>query len=226
MGMVPAVAPAPAARPSAAARPEDNMALLEAFRRGLSAPTLDLPALTPELMELIGQLLHESVRGTVDLLKARNTVKHELRAQVTTIVAKSNNPLKFSPNVEIALQHLLAPPARGFIAAAPAIRDAYDDLRAHQFAFVAGMQAVVEAALQRFDPGALEGRLGDRSLLHSLLPASRNARLWELFVEHYARIRNDAADDFNTLFGQVFLKAYYEHVESLQAQRDASRKGV
>jgi FHA domain-containing protein len=141
-------------------------------------------------------------------------------------VAKSNNPLKFSPNVEVALQHLLAPPARGFVAAAPAMRDAYDDLRAHQFAFVAGMQAVVEAALQRFDPTALEGRLGDRSLLHSLLPASRNARLWELFVEHYARIRNDAADDFNTLFGQAFLKAYNEHVDSMQAQRSASHKGT
>lgn len=223
---VPALAPAPIARPEAAARPEDSAALLAALRRGLSAPTLELPALTPELMELIGQLLHESVRGTVDLLRARSSVKHELRAQVTTIVAKSNNPLKFSPNVEVALQHLLAPPARGFIAAAPAMRDAYDDLRAHQFAFVAGMQAVVEAALQRFDPGALEGRLGDRSLLHSLLPASRNARLWGLFVEHYARIRNDAADDFNTLFGQVFLKAYNEHVDSLHAQRDASMKGA
>jgi FHA domain-containing protein len=149
-----------------------------------------------------------------------------LRAQVTTIVAKGNNPLKFSPNAEVALQHLLAPPARGFVAAAPAMRDAYDDLRAHQFAFVAGMQALVEAALQRFDPGALESRLGDRSLLHSLLPASRNARLWELFVEHYARIRNDAADDFHTLFGQVFLKAYNEHVEGLQTQRGAPSKGT
>jgi FHA domain-containing protein len=224
--MPPALAAAPAARPVALARPEDSGALLEAFRRGLSVPTVELPALTPELMELIGQVLHEAVRGTVDLLRARSTVKHELRAQVTTIVAKSNNPLKFSPNAEVALQHLLAPPARGFIAAAPAMRDAYDDLRAHQFAFVAGMQAVVEAALQRFDPAALEGRLGDRSLLHSLVPASRNARLWELFVEHYARIRNDAADDFNTLFGQAFLKAYNEHVDSLQAQHSASRKGT
>ena len=80
--------------------------------------------------------------------------EHELRADVTTIVAKNNNPLKFSPNADVALQHLLAPPARGFIAAAPAMRDAYEDLRTHQFGIVAGMQAVLEAALQRFDPAA------------------------------------------------------------------------
>jgi FHA domain-containing protein len=195
--------------------------LLEAFRRGLAAPALEMPALTPEVMELIGQLLSEAVRGTVDLLHARTTLKHELRAEVTTIVPRNNNPLKFSPNAEIALQHLLAPPARGFIAAAPAMRDAYDDLRAHQFAFVAGMQAVLEAALQRFDPVALEGRLGDPSLLHSLLPTARHARLWEMFTEHHARIRNEAADDFHGLFGKAFLGAYDEHVERLRKQRGA-----
>jgi FHA domain-containing protein len=233
-GGAPVAAPAPSARPAApppaaaaaaapAARsaPEDGAALLEALRRGLDAPSLDLPALTPALMELIGQLLREAVGGTVELLRARTTVKHELRAEVTTIVPKHNNPLKFSPSVEVALQHLLAPPARGFIAAAPAMRDAYDDLRAHHLAIVAGMQAVLEAALQRFDPSALEGRLGDRTLLHSLLPSARSARLWDMFGEHYARIRSDARDDFHAVFGKAFLAAYDEQVERLHAQREA-----
>jgi FHA domain-containing protein len=201
----------------------DEGALLEAFRRGLAVPTLDLPALTPELMELIGQILREAVGGTVDLLRARATVKHELRAEVTTIVPRNNNPLKFSPNAEVALQHMLAPPARGFIGAAPAMRDAYEDLRAHQFAVVAGMQAVLEAALERFDPASLQGRLGDPSLLHSVLPAARSARLWDMFTEHYARIRHDATNDFRALFGQAFLSAYHEHVKRLQSQRDADR---
>lgn len=217
------VAAPPAARPPSPARAEDGTAMLEAFRRGLKAPALELPALTPELMELIGQLLHESVDGIVALLSARATVKHELRAEVTTIVTRNNNPLKFSPNAEVALQHMLAPPARGFMAAAPAVRDAYDALRTHQFGFVAGMQAVLEAALQRFDPVALEERLGDRSLLHSLLPASRNARLWEMFVEHYARIRNDATDDFHALFGDAFLTAYDEHVKRMQNRPSPDR---
>jgi FHA domain-containing protein len=208
---------------SAAAASADVAVLLEAFRRGLNAPALALPALTPELMELVGQLLHEAVRGTVDLLRARTSVKHELRAEVTSIVAKNNNPLKFSPNVEVALEHLLAPPARGFIAAAPAMHDAYEDLRTHQFAFVAGMQAVLEAALQRFDPATLEGRLGTPSLLHGVLPAARHARLWEMFTEHYARIRGEAADDFHALFGHAFLAAYDEHVKRLQDRGGGNR---
>jgi FHA domain-containing protein len=182
---------ASAARPALSGRAEDSAVLLEAFRRGLNAPALEMPALTPEMMELIGQLLHEAVGGTVDLLRARATLKHEMRADVTTVVPKDNNPLKFSPNAEVALQHLLAPPARGFTAAAPAMRAAFDDLRSHQFGLLAGMQAVLEAALQRFDPVALESKLGGRSRLHDLLPARRNARLWKLFNECYASIRKE-----------------------------------
>jgi FHA domain-containing protein len=223
MGLSSPVAPALAAGPAPMPRAEDSAALLDAFRRGLNAPALELPALTPALMELIGELLHEAARGTVDLLGARASVKLELRAGVTTIATKNNNPLKFSPNAEVALQHLLAPPARGFIPAASAMRGAYDDLRTHQFAFVAAMQAVLEAALQRFDPVALESQLGEGSLLHSLLPASRHARLWEMFTEHYARIRKDATDDFHTLFGKTFLTAYDEHVKRLQDQRETDR---
>jgi FHA domain-containing protein len=213
------VRPASPTRPALSGRGEDSAALLEAFRRGLNAPALEMPALTPEMMELIGQLLHEAVGGTVELLRARATLKHEMRADVTTVVAKDNNPLKFSPNAEVALQHLLAPPARGFTAAAPAMRAAFDDLRSHQFGLLAGMQAVLEAALQRFDPVALESKLGRRSRLHELLPARRNARLWELFNESYASIRKDAADDFHSVFGNVFLKAYDEQVSRLLKHR-------
>jgi len=211
--------------PSAAhsAPSEDSGALLDAFRRGLATPALELPALTPALMETIGALLHVAVQGTLELLNARAAVKHELRAEVTTIVPKNNNPLKFSPNAEVALQHLLAPPARGFIGAVPAMAGAYDDLRHHQFAFVAAMQAVLETSLQRFDPAALQSQLGDPSLLHSLLPASRNARLWEMFTEHYARIRGQATDDFHALFGNAFLTAYRAHVKRLQDQQAADR---
>lgn len=209
----PSMAAATAAAPGA---PPD--ALLAAFREGLGMPTLDVPALTPELMRLIGQLLGAAAGGTVDLLVARAALKREVRAEATMIVARENNPLKFSPTAEAALQHLLSPPTRGFMPAAPAMRDAYDDLRAHQFGFVAGMRAALEGVLERFDPAELEGRLTQRSVLQSILPGGRKARMWEVFVEHYAQIRSEAADDFHTLFGKAFLKAYEEHIAQLKGE--------
>jgi FHA domain-containing protein len=205
----------PAARPVATA---DVQALTDAFREGLAAPDLKFETLTPELMRLIGSLLHEAASGTVDMLVARAALKRELRAESTMIVARENNPLKFSPTAEVALQHLLSPPARGFMAAAPAMRDAYTDLRAHQFGMVAGMRAALEGVLDRFDPAALEGQLSQRTMLQSLLSGSRKAKLWEMFVEHFSHIREEAADDFQNLFGKAFLRAYEEHIDQIDRE--------
>ncbi|QHJ00974.1 type VI secretion system-associated FHA domain protein TagH [Xylophilus rhododendri] len=214
----PQPAPAPAAAPSYApsAGNADTAALLAAFREGLNLPNLKLDALTPELMRLVGSLLHESASGTVDLLVARAALKREVRAEATMIVAQKNNPLKFSPSAEVALQHLLSPTMRGFMDPAPAMRDAYNDLRAHQFGFIAGMRAALAGVLDRFKPAELEGRLTQRSGLRSLLPGSKKAAMWEVFTEHYAQISTEAEDDFHSLFGKAFLKAYEEHIAQLQ----------
>ena len=210
-------AAAPAAPTSAPAA--DVQALTEAFRAGLNTPYVKFEALTPDLMRLIGQLLREAADGTVDLLVARASFKREMRADVTMIDARQNNPLKFSPSGEVAMQHLLTPPARGFMAAAPAMADAYRDLRAHQFGMVAGMKSALDGVLERFDPAELESKLTERSMLHNILPGSRKARMWEVFVEHFDRIRDEASDDFQTLFGRAFLRAYEQHLDQADQEK-------
>ena len=216
----PPVAMAEPVRSPAAGEAADHggsAALLDALRIGLAVPGLHIDRLTPELMLLIGQLLHEAASGTTDLLVARAAMKREVRAEATMIVARENNPLKFSPTAEAALQHLLSPTTRGFMAAAPAMRDAFDDLRAHQFGFVAGMRAALAGVLDRFDPAQLEGKLAQKSSgLMSILPGSRKARMWEVFTEHYAQISTEAEDDFHSLFGKAFLQAYEEHIDQLK----------
>jgi FHA domain-containing protein len=156
----------------------------------------------------------------VDLLVARAALKREIRAELTMIVAKENNPLKFSPTVDVALGHLLSPPARGFMPPDKAMRDAYDDLRAHQFGFLAGMKAALEGVLNRFDPAVLEGKLTQKkSVLATLVPATRKARMWEAFVELYAQISAEASDDFHELFGKEFLRAYEAYIDHLEGER-------
>jgi len=220
----PPVAPVMAASTTASAQPADIKALLDALKEGLATPTVQIDALTPEVMKLIGQLLHDSTQGTVDLLVARAALKREVRAEVTMIVAQKNNPLKFSPSVEVALAHLLSPPQRGFMPASQAMQDAYDDLRAHQFGFMAGMKAALDGVLKRFDPALLEGKLTQKSMLQSLLPATRKARMWEVFQELYAHISAEASDDFHELFGKEFLRAYEAHIDELHNDRHANRR--
>ena len=60
--------------------------------------------LNPDLMRVVGGLLRSAVSGTLQLMKVRATAKHELRAQVTMIQARNNNPLKFSPDARSALE--------------------------------------------------------------------------------------------------------------------------
>lgn len=215
--------PPPSPQAVQPAVPVGHDLLMEAFLRGLGVP-VRLPAgLTPELMEQIGVMLREATQGTLELLTARALTKREVRAEVTMIVSKGNNPLKFSPDVGFALSQLLAPQGRGFMPPQEAMRDAYDDLRAHQFGFMAGMRAALAGVLKRFEPEALEQRVVARSLLDNLLPGSRKARLWDLFAQMYGEISQEAEDDFHALFGREFLRAYEEQVERLQAEREPDR---
>jgi FHA domain-containing protein len=204
--------PAPALPAPAAVGSQD---LLAALLEGLAVPGLRLEAVTPELMRLMGEVLRESTRGTVELLAARAALKREMRAEVTMIVAKQNNPLKFSPSADVALQHLLSPTMAGFMPATPAVRDAFNDLRAHQLGVMAGMKAALDGVLQRFDPTQLEAKLTGKSNIASLIPAVRKARLWELFQELFGQLSSEAQDDFDELFGKAFLRAYEAQLDRL-----------
>jgi FHA domain-containing protein len=221
-------APAPTGGPAAQAAAAnvsalESSALLRAFFEGAGIPDASLPnGLTPEAMEKIGKLLRAAVRGTLDLIRARAVTKSELRLELTAITPRENNPLKFSPTPEAALAHLLAPHVPGFMEPLRAMQEAYDDLRAHQLGFLAGMRAALEEVLARFAPEELEKRLPDRSVLDGMLPMNRKAKQWDLFVERYEDIAAQVRDDFNAILGKSFRRAYEAQVKELRSE---SRQG-
>lgn len=215
-------APAPSAAMSMSPGDAD---LLAALLRGLGALQQPPAALTPVLMERMGRLLRIATEGTLQLLLTRQELKREVRAQVTVIASQANNPLKFSPTVEVALAHLLGPGMQGFMPAEAAMRDAYRDLRAHEFGLMVGMRAALAHVIDRFSPDALEQNIAARTKLDSLFTAGRKARLWEQFLALYGSIAKEAEDDFHSLFGKAFLQAYDEQMARLAAaERDADRE--
>jgi FHA domain-containing protein len=218
-GIRPAAAAPAQAAPAAAGSPE----LLQAFLEGLATVQAAPPitALTPGLMRLIGTLLAESVSGAVDLLHARASVKREVRAEVTAIRPRQNNPLKFSPTAALALQHLLGPTVPGFLRPDEAMRDTFRDLRAHELAVMAGMRSALSGLLQRFDPKALESRITGKSGLGMLLSGGRRAQLWEAYQELFGQLSAEAEDDFHEVFGRAFLQAYQEQLDRLNADDGA-----
>lgn len=225
-----APAPAPAARaepaaPRAAAASGDTAALWQAFCEGAGID-LPLPAGEGEaLMRHVGRLMRSAIEGTLQLVAVRASTKHEMRATVTQIRSTMNNPLKFSPDAVSGLEQLLSPPQRGFMDGAAAMDDAMLDLVGHSIGTVAGMRAALEGMLQRFDPAALEDKLGAGSRLANLLPAGRKARLWELYLQHHKQIRDEAEEDFHTLFGRAFVAAYEQQVDRLEQQQRQRPRG-
>jgi FHA domain-containing protein len=148
-------------------------------------------------------------------MQARAATKHELRAQVTMIAPQANNPLKFAPDGQSAMAQLVGKRFAGFMPPVEAMRNAFDDLRAHQVGMTAGMRAALQEVLQRFAPTQLEQRITEHSLWDSVLPSARKSRLWDLYTDMYQQIKNEAEDEFHSLFGDVFLKTYGQEVERL-----------
>lgn len=179
---------------------------------------------TPETMQRVGALLRSAVEGTQQLMAIRAASKYELHAQVTMIRSRNNNPLKFVPDGTAALEQLLQPPLRGFLGGQEAMSDAMNDLVGHAIGTMAGMRAALDGVLDRFTPTALEQKLGQGSMVDHLLPMSRKAHLWELYLQHFQSIRSEAQDDFQALFGKAFLAAYEQQLERLRVEK-ASKGG-
>jgi FHA domain-containing protein len=217
-------APPPAAAPVAAvpkgpAGPADGALLWQAFCEGAGiVGQVDGP-LTPQRMRELGALLRASVDGVHALVMMRARSKEEMNTAVTQIRASANNPLKFSVDGRAALEQVLRPPLRGFIDGPAAMREACDDVLAHAIGTVAGMQAALLGVLDRFEPEALERKLSSRSMLDAVLPAARKARLWELYVQHAAALREEAGEDFDALYGKAFRKAYEAQIDRLHDKR-------
>jgi len=188
-----------------------SSSLLTAFLRGAGLERLHLDDSQMDAqMELVGRSYRRMVEGLIDILRARSSLKGEFRLQQTLIRPLENNPLKFAPNAEEALLLLLRHASPAFMDADQAIDDSFNDLRAHQLAVMAGMEAAITALLKRFEPAQLEARMGNAAAFSRLF-SSRQAQCWQRFTELYADISQEAEDDFPELFGREFARAYEQH---------------
>jgi FHA domain-containing protein len=184
----------------------DVAALWTAFCEGAGIRLNPPQGANPELMRIVGMLLRSAVEGTLQMMAVRQATRHELHAQVTIIRPRNNNPLKFSPDAQSALEQLLQPPMRGFLPGPAAMSDAMHDLVGHAIGTMAGTRAALEGVL----------------VIDSVLPMNRKAKLWELYLQHYDAIRDEAQEDFQTLFGKAFLAAYEQQLERLKREKETS----
>lgn len=189
-------------------------ALTQAFLRGAGIPADALPsALTPEQMELVGKLLAASLQGAIDQLALRSLVKQEAKADVTMVVVRNNNPLKFFPDSPTVITQMLRKKMPGFMEPLESIEDAGHALRGHQLGVVAGCRATTDSVMQRLAPATFEAALAPGGVLDSLIPSRRPAALWHEYVRRYSALAGEVKDQFKGAFGPAFLEAYEQEVD-------------
>ena len=220
-------APAPVAAPIPVAIPQyvrgagsaaDNP-VVQALMRGLGLTELNNKKSAEEVAELAGAMLREATAGTMGVLMGRAMTKKESRLDMTMIASQANNPLKFFPDPDSALMQMMNASMPGYMAPVRAYSNAFDDLKAHELAMMAGMRAALTGVLRRFDPAAVEQRLQVPTVMDKMLSANRKAKMWDRMVELYQQMAIEADDDFQRLFGETFGQAYEEQIRRLQQDR-------
>lgn len=191
--------------------------LMRAFLHGAGIPSNTMSTeLTPELMEMLGKLLAAAIHGTIKLNASRALVKKEVKADVTMVVVRNNNPLKFFPDVQTVLVQMLRKKMPGFLGPIEAMDEAMEDLHMHQLAVIAAMRTAASDTANSFSPEHLEAKLKSHSLLDTVMPANRKVKLWDLYTRRYHEAYVKAEDDTQTPFGKAFLRAYEREIEKMQ----------
>jgi len=195
---------------------EGDDKLFKALLVGLGLPGLSTSRSPEALARLVGEMLREATAGTISVLRARALTKRESHIDMTMIGARSNNPLKFFPDPASALSQMLSTDAPAYLPGVQALNAAFDDLKAHELAVIAGMREALSEVVQRFEPARIESRLTPPGTWDRLMPSGRKARLWERLTELYSELVRDGDEDLQRIFGEKFSAAYQQQVVRLR----------
>lgn len=194
---------APATPASVSASTEE---LWRAFQEGAQI-SMDMPGgVKLDLMRSIGAMLRRAISGM-----------RRLAGQSTR--SRSGNTLRLAADDARALAAALRPPVPGFLTGPMAVDELMSALEAQHAATQMAVRVVVDQALQRFEPTALESRLAGSGLL-GLLPMLRKARLWDLYGAQHRALAAEVREGLREAFERALITA----TELDQARLEQERK--
>lgn len=181
---------------------------LEPFFRGAG---LKAPELTDEqaeqLMEQIGEVTREFIRGVIESLRFRAIQKAQLKQADTIIQPAENNRLKFSANFEEGFSRLFLDKSDAYMSPVESVRAAFGDIKGHQSALLRGMRTALNEYLDRLEPRELEERAVNGRKV-SLLKAANKLKYWDLYKDVYSILANRPDDGLPQPFLDALASAY------------------
>ncbi|MEW6632563.1 MAG: type VI secretion system-associated FHA domain protein TagH [Pseudomonadota bacterium] len=151
----------------------------------------------------IGVVLRTTVEQLSLLLKARAAAKVLAKsAHRTMIGAEDNNPLKFVPSTDDILEIMFAKRRAGYLDARHSIEDAFRDLKTHEIATYAAMQAALSRLLDDLSPEAIAKKIPPASF------SSRKSQAWDALVATWRTMEDEHENGMLDVFLAYFAEAY------------------
>ncbi|MGE0500244.1 MAG: type VI secretion system-associated FHA domain protein TagH [Rhizobiaceae bacterium] len=165
---------------------------------------------TRELATEIGSVLRLVVEELSTMLKARAAAKMMTKTGHQTMISSAgNNPLKFVPGAEEMLEKMFTRRSSGYLDAKGSFEEAFRDLKTHEVATYAAMQAALSRLMEELSPETIEKRVPPSSF------GSRRGRSWDAFVKTWEA--REQAHENGML--DVFLAYFSESYASVSKQR-------
>lgn len=192
------------------AEPSPEQDFVRAFCKGAGLPP-DLYAQVPpdQLAQALGETVRTMSHQVMMALQDRAAAKQFARTGERTMRgAADNNPLKFLPDVDQAIETMYLKPRAGFQGGNEGFEDALTDLRLHQAALFAALQPALAKLMADLAPETIEteaetGRLG----------GNKRAKAWDIFVERWDRKTAPHENGILDEFLIHFAAAYREMVD-------------
>jgi FHA domain-containing protein len=183
----------------------------------MSAPFLSSLGLDPKaipaverarVMASAGSLLRRLTAGLIEGLVRQRQIQAELFLPTTESEPDRANPFRCSAAVDETLSRLLMPPRQARLPATKAADAAFAELRRHDEALRAALQASVEDLTARLDPLELAAGEGAAGLRQRLAGGGADARAWRRFVAAHEALCAEMAADPAAALGPAFADAY------------------
>jgi type VI secretion system protein ImpI len=163
-----------------------------------------------EVAAEIGVVLRIVVEELSAMLKARAAAKMMTKSGHQTMISSAgNNPLKFVPGAEEMLEKMFSRRSAGYLDAKGSLEDAFRDLKTHEIATYAAMQAALSRLMEELSPETIEKRVAPSSF------GSKRGRSWDAFVKAWEA--REQAHENGML--DVFLAYFSESYASASKQR-------
>lgn len=205
----PQMAPAPPPGAPAAAPAISPAEFVARFARGAGLPIEALSWQDPgAFAEQTGALMRLVAVELKQLLAARAESKRIARSTNQTMIqAQDNNPLKFSPTIEDALQLIFGRPTSGYLNAQKAFEESFKDLKIHQIKTYSAMQHALRMLVEDLDPQAVSESVGSERGIEGLL-SSRKGKLWDAYVARWEAKTAPYEDGLVDAFMLYFAECY------------------